>query len=203
MLKVGLTGGMGSGKTTVSQIFQTLGIPVYNADEAARKLMKSDESIRKAIISAFGEESYKGTMLNRSFIISSVLHDDKKLAVLNEIVHPVIISDAEKWLMFQNGAYAIKEAAILFESGADKFLDYVIGVTAPENIRIKRVKERDHRSEKEIREWMMRQMDEKEKISRCDFVISNDGKIPLIPQVLKIHKILLNSIDNNKYLPDR
>lgn len=198
MLKVGLTGGMGSGKTTVSRIFQALGVPVYNADDAAKKLMNEDKLVRAAIIKAFGKESYEGTTLNRSFIISRVLHDEKKLSVLNGIVHPAVISDAEKWLAFQSGVYAVKEAAILFEAGADKFLDYIIGVTAPENIRIRRIRERDHRSEKEIREWMARQMDEKDKMSRCDFVIYNDEKKMLIPQVMDVHQHLLNKAEENR-----
>lgn len=191
MLRVGLTGGIGSGKTVVAEIFQTLGIPVYNADAEAKRLMNSNPDIRNAIINSFGNESYEGTVLNRSFLIKNVLPDNKKLAILNAIVHPATISDAQEWMKRQNTPYAIKEAAIIFETGAEKHLDYVICVTAPEALRIKRVMERDGRSEKEIRELMSKQMDEKDKNSRCDFLIYNDGHQMLIPQVLQIHHKLI------------
>lgn len=191
MLRVGLTGGIGSGKTTVSEIFQTIGIPVYNADSEAKRLMNNDPEIRNAIINAFGEESYKGTDINRSFLVSNVFYDEQKLAVLNSIVHPATIADAQRWMTHQTGAYALKEAAIIFETGTEKYLDYVIGVTAPEKLRIERIMKRDNRSEEEVYKWMSRQMDEKEKISKCDFVIYNDEQQMLIPQVLALHEKLL------------
>lgn len=191
MLRVGLTGGIGSGKTTVSEIFQTIGIPVYNADHEAKQLMNNDAEIRSAIINAFGEESYKGTVINRSFLISNVFYDEQKLATLNSIVHPATIADAQKWMTRQSGPYALKEAAIIFETGADQYLDYVIGVTAPEQLRIDRLMKRDNRTKEEVREWMSRQMDEKEKISKCNFVIHNDEQQMLIPQVLALHEKLL------------
>lgn len=194
MLHIGLTGGIGSGKTTVAEIFKTLGVPVYNADAEAKRIMSSDPSVRAQIISAFGEESYKGTVPNRSFLISEVFPNVGKLAMLNSIVHPVTIADASQWMARQKGPYAIKEAAILFESGAEKNLDYVIGVTAPESIRVQRIMERDGRTEKEIRQVMARQMDDAEKMSRCDFIIYNDGKHMLIPQVLEVHQRLTEAV---------
>lgn len=190
MLRVGLTGGMGSGKTTVARIFQTLGIPVYFADEEAKKLMRQDETIRKAVIEAFGEESYEGTEPNRSFLVSHVLNNEEQIKRLNAIVHPVTISDAQKWMEKQHAPYALKEAAIIFETGSEAYLDYVIGVTAPEEIRIQRIMKRDGRSREEVLRFMSRQMDEKEKMDKCDFVIFNDGKQMLIPQVLQVHKQL-------------
>lgn len=190
MLRVGLTGGMGSGKTTVARIFQTLGVPVYFADEEAKKLMRKDEIIRKAVIEAFGEESYEGTEPNRSFLVSHVLNNEEQIKKLNAIVHPVTISDAQRWMEKQRTPYALKEAAIIFETGSEAYLDYVIGVTAPEEIRIQRIMKRDDRSREEVLQFMSRQMDEKEKMDKCDFVIFNDGKQMLIPQVLQVHKKL-------------
>lgn len=191
MLRVGLTGGIGSGKSVVAGIFDVLGVPVYNADREAKRLMNSDPEIRQKIIAAFGIESYKGTEINRSFLISHVFYIKDRLNQLNAIVHPATISDAQRWMAKQSAPYAIKEAAIIFETGTEKFLDFVIGVAAPEKIRIMRVMKRDDRTEQEVRKWMATQMDEEEKISRCDFVISNDGKKMLIPQVLAIHRKLL------------
>lgn len=191
MLRVGLTGGIGSGKSVVAGFFRILGVPVYNADGEARRLMNSDPVIRQKITAAFGSESYKGTEINRSFLISHVFYNKEKLATLNSIVHPATIADAQNWMAKQSAPYAIKEAAIIFETGSEKFLDYVIGVFAPELTRIGRVMERDSRTEEEVRKWMAMQMDEPEKMKRCDFVIYNDGTKMLIPQVLAIHRKLL------------
>ncbi|MBW7840894.1 MAG: dephospho-CoA kinase, partial [Chitinophagaceae bacterium] len=167
MLRVGITGGIGSGKTTVAQIFSLLGVPVYNADQSARRLMNTDKNIREAIVKLFGQESYKGTELNRSFITSKVLEDEKNRALINAIVHPATIADAENWMKQQKAPYSLKEAAILFESGAEKNLDFVIGVYAPEALRIRRTIERDGRSEAEVKKWMSRQMNEEEKMKLC------------------------------------
>jgi len=196
MLKVGLTGGIGSGKTTVAQIFEVLSIPVYYADPAARDLMNKDPELRKKIITSFGEDAYKNGELNRAYLGSVVFKDSEKLSLLNSIVHPVTIRDSENWMKNQKTAYAIKEAALIFEAGIEKYLDYVIGVTAPESLRIQRVVERDHVPMQKVLDRVQHQMDEKEKISRCDFVIQNDGIQPLIPQVLKIHETLLSVIHN-------
>lgn len=198
MLQVGLTGGMGSGKTTVARIFQTLGIPVYFADEEAKRLMRQNVDVRKAIIEAFGEESYKGTEFNRSFLVSNVLNDEEKLNRLNAIVHPVTIADAQGWMQKQTTPYALKEAAIIFETGSEVYLDYVIGVTAPEETRIQRIMQRDGRARKEVLLFMARQMDEKEKIDKCDFVIYNDGEQMLIPQVMEVHQKLLKLAQDSK-----
>lgn len=199
MLRIGLTGGIGSGKTTVSKIFQTLGIPVYDADTEAKRLMNTDPAIRTAIINAFGKESYEGTDINRSFLISHVLYDEQKLAALNAIVHPATIADAERWMTEQESDYALKEAAIIFETGSEKNLDYVIGVTSPESLRMERIMKRDGRSEDEIRQMMALQMDEKEKISKCDFVIYNDEQQMLIPQVVALHEKLLRLAADNAH----
>jgi dephospho-CoA kinase len=191
MLKVGLTGGIGSGKTTVAQIFEVLSIPVYYADPAARDLMNKDPELKKKIIASFGTDAYKNGELNRGYLGSIVFHDSEKLHLLNSIVHPVTIRDSENWMKNQKTAYAIKEAALIFEAGIEKYLDYVIGVTAPESLRIRRVVERDHVPIQKVLDRVQHQMDEKEKISRCDFVIQNDGIQPILPQVLTIHEKLM------------
>jgi len=191
MLKVGLTGGIGSGKTTVAQIFEVLSIPVYYADAAARDLMNKDPELKKKIIASFGKDAYKNGELNRAYLGSVVFHDSEKLNLLNSIVHPVTIRDSENWMKNQKTAYAIKEAALIFEAGIEKYLDYVIGVTAPESLRIQRVVERDHVPIQKVLDRVQHQMDEKEKISRCDFIIQNDGLQPILPQVLAIHEKLM------------
>lgn len=197
MLKVGITGGIGSGKSTVASIFSLLGVPVYHADEAAKRLMKSDQHLRNEIIKAFGKESYQGTEINRSFLISHVFNDEDKRKMLNALVHPATLADAANWMQLQAYPYVLKEAAILFETGVNKTLDYVIGVSAPEMLRITRTMRRDHRTEEEVRQMMAGQMNEEEKMKRCDFLIFNDEKQMLIPQVLELHQKLLNLSGNN------
>jgi dephospho-CoA kinase len=191
MLKVGLTGGIGSGKTTVAQIFEVLSIPVYYADPAARDLMNKDPELKKKIIASFGAEVYKNDELDRSYLGSVVFPDTEKLNLLNSIVHPITIRDSENWMKNQKTSYAIKEAALIFEAGLETHLDYVIGVTAPESLRIQRVIERDHIPIEKVLDRLRHQMDEKVKISRCDFVIYNDGIQPLLPQVLAIHEKIM------------
>ncbi|MEO7522603.1 MAG: dephospho-CoA kinase, partial [Ferruginibacter sp.] len=167
MLRVGLTGGLGSGKSTVARIFETLGIPVYYADEAAKKLMNEDEHLKKLIIENFGKESYVDEILNRAYLATTVFSDPKKIEILNSIVHPATIADAEKWMQLQNSSYAIKEAALIFESGAWHHLDYVIGVSAPQALRVQRGMQRDGLSKEAVEERMKRQMNETEKMKRC------------------------------------
>jgi dephospho-CoA kinase len=191
MLKIGLTGGIGSGKSSVAQIFEVLRIPVYYADSAARDLMNQDPELKNKIIASFGPDVYKNGKLDRSYLGAMVFPDAGKLKLLNSIVHPVTIRDSEIWMQKQTTPYAIKEAALIFEAGLEKYLDYIIGVTAPESLRIQRVVERDHTTAEKVMERMHQQMDEKEKISRCNYVIVNDGVSPLLPQVLAIHKTLM------------
>jgi dephospho-CoA kinase len=187
MLRVGLTGGIGSGKTTIAKIFASLGVPVFDSDKAAKELMQKDAAIKKNIIKIFGAESYKNNELNRAYISSIAFSNPEKLQQLNSVVHPATIQQAKVWFAAQKGAYAIKEAALIFESGSDPYLDYVIGVTAPENIRIKRTVERDNTTEEKVKERMKRQMDEAKKMSLCNFVINNSGKESVLSQVLSIH----------------
>jgi len=191
MLRIGLTGGIGSGKSTVARIFEVLSIPVYYADEAARRLMNEHPELRNQIMELFGESAYIDGQLNRTYIGGTVFSDPGKLARLNAIVHPRTLEDAAAWMRKQNAAYAIKEAALIFEAGMETGLDQVIGVTAPVEIRIARVMKRDGVTREKVLERISRQMDEKEKMNRCDFIIENDERTPLLPQVLKIHETLV------------
>lgn len=192
MLRIGLTGGIGSGKTTVARIFEVLGVPVYFADKEAKRLMNENELLRKEIILHFGEGVYTDNKLNRSYLAGIVFNDPLKLAVLNSIVHPAVSMDAHSWLYKQTANYAIKEAAILFESGAHKQLNYVIGVFSPPELRVQRIMQRDNLSFEEVSNRISKQMDENIKIEMCDFVIVNDEKVLLIPQVIALHEKLLS-----------
>lgn len=194
-MKIGLTGGIGSGKTTVAKIFETLGIPVYYADDAAKKLMNEDEALKATIRKAFGEEVYINGKLNRSYLASVVFADKNKLSLLNELVHPVTIADAERWMSEQKAPYAIKEAALLFESDAWIGLDKIIGVDAPEALRIQRTMQRDQVTNDEVLARLQKQMNQHEKMERCDEVIINDEQTLLIPQVMAIHEKLMASIN--------
>jgi dephospho-CoA kinase len=188
MLKIGLTGGIGSGKTTVAKIFQVLGIPVYYADAASKRLMQSNKHLVEKIKKHFGEDVYTGDQLNRSTLASIVFNDPQKLKLLNELVHPPTIADAEEWMKQQNTLYVIKEAALLFETGSVHGLDYVIGVQAPEILRIKRAMKRDGISREEVKQRIKRQIDENIKIRLCDFKIYNDEQTLVIPQVVLLHE---------------
>ncbi len=191
MLKIGLTGGIGSGKSTVAKIFEVLGIPVYYADDAAKRLMNEDENLKHSIIKYFGEESYINNTLNRAFISKQVFNNAEKLAALNSFVHPATINDAEQWMKKQKTYYAIKEAALIFESNIHQNLDYVIGVGAPEELRIARTMQRDSITKEDVIKRMKNQMDEAEKMQRCDFIIYNDEQKAVLPQVLALHEKLL------------
>lgn len=191
MIRVGLTGGIGSGKSTVARVFEVLGIPVYYADEATRQLMNTDEALKKEIINNFGEESYSNGQLNRPYIASIVFNDKEKLELLNALTHPATIRHANAWMQQQTSPYVIKEAALIFESGSAENLDYVIGVSAPKPLRIQRVMERDHISAEEVQKRMSRQLSEEMKMKLCDFVLVNNDSDLLTPQVLALHEQLL------------
>lgn len=188
MVKIGLTGGIGSGKSTVAKVFEALGIPVYYADEAAKRLMNEDKEIKEALLHHFGKESYINGKLNRSYIASIVFNDNEKLALLNFITHPATIRDANEWMKHQTSPYIIKEAALLFESGSSEFLDHIIGVYSPAALRINRIMQRDSISKDEVMKRMSRQIEEEIKMKLCDFVIVNDEQKLVIPQVIKLHE---------------
>lgn len=190
-LKVGITGGIGSGKTTVAKVFEVLGIPVYYADDAAKKLMNEDVGLKEKLIQAFGKDTYTNGALNRSYLSGLVFNNPEKLSLLNSIVHPATIADADRWLQQQCTHYAIKEAALLFESGANKHVDKVIGVYAPAALRLQRVMQRDNSNEEAVKKRMNQQMDEDKKMELCDYIINNDEQKLVITQVLKIHDVLM------------
>lgn len=192
MLKIGITGGIGSGKTTVAKVFEVLGIPVYYADEAAKEIMYKNEPLKQQLIFHFGKDTYVDGKLNRKHLSSIVFADKEKLELLNSLVHPVTIADAEQWFRQQQSPYVLKEAALLFESGAAEGLDYIIGVTAPVAVRIKRVMDRDGVTADEVKRRMQNQIDETIKIRLCDFIIHNDEQQMILPQVLKLHEELLS-----------
>jgi dephospho-CoA kinase len=193
MLKVGLTGGIGSGKSTVAKIFEVLGIPVYYADDAAKQIMNTDKQLKAALIKNFGEKTYQGEQLNRTYLASVVFADKQKLELLNSLIHPVTIRDANRWILEQTSPYIIKEAALLFESGANKYLDLVIGVYAPAELRIQRAMQRDNTTREEVLQRMSRQMDEDAKMKLCNFIITNDEQQLVTPQVLKLHERFLQT----------
>ncbi len=192
---VGLTGGIGSGKSYVARIFQNLGIPIYEADLRARELSDSNPAIRKKIIDIFGDNAYQNEELNRNWIGGQVFSQVDLLEKLNQIIHPEVDSDFSKWCTENNEApYIIKEAAILFETGSFRKMNYNILVTAPEWLRIERVGKRDLLSTEEIRKRMENQWDDNEKLKLADFVIINDGKSLILPEVLNIHQKLTQNI---------
>ena len=188
MLKIGITGGIGSGKTTVAKVFEVLGIPVYYADDEAKRLMNTDEKLKEKIQLQFGNNVYKDGKLDRKHLSEIVFNNPEKLQLLNALVHPATLKDAEKWMQAQSTTYSLKEAALIFESGAHEHLDYVIGVTAPAPLRILRTMQRDGITREEVLARMDKQMDETIKMKLCDFVIKNDEQEMLLPQVLDLHK---------------
>ena len=194
MLKVGITGGIGSGKTTVCKIFSLLGVPVYNADSAAKDIINSDKQLVSELKKAFGKKIYnKRNKVIKNLFAEIIFGNKGNLQRANSLIHPAVRKDFASWLKKNSSApYVIKEAAILFESGAHSGLDYVITVTAPEKLRIKRVMIRDGKDEKHVKSIMQNQMSEKKKKSNSDFIIVNDDNELVIPQVVKLHKQFLS-----------
>jgi dephospho-CoA kinase len=189
MKKIGLTGGIGSGKSTVARIFEVMGIPVYYADDRAKQLMVEDPELKAGIIALFGAEAYSDNELNRAHIAQLAFSDPSLLKKLEALVHPAVLADGERWHNAQQGVpYTIKEAALLFESGSYKALDKIIVVTAPLELRIGRVMKRDQVLRNAVEARIARQMLEEEKIKLSDYIIVNDGSRSLIRQVWDIHR---------------
>jgi dephospho-CoA kinase len=189
-LQIGITGGIGSGKSLVCKIFQCLGVPVYDADSRAKALMTTDGILISGIKKEFGNLSYHtdGT-LNRKHISEAAFGHPEKLKALDELVHPRVAENYSHWVGEQSYPYVIKEAALLFEAGSYKSLDKIIVVSAPEQLRVKRVLERDpNRSEQMVRDIISSQMPESEKKNKADFVVINDESRLVIPQVVELHK---------------
>jgi len=191
MLKIGLTGGIGSGKSTVAQLFEIMGIPVFYADDEAKKIYDENEELKNLVIKHFGKESYTAGKLNRSYISSVVFNDKEKLDLLNSLIHPATMKLGEEWMNKQTSPYAIHEAALIFEASVNTRLDYVIGVSAPEELRIERAMKRNNASRADVSKRISLQMNEEEKLKGCDFVLVNDEQQLLIPQVLALHDKLI------------
>lgn len=188
-----MTGGIGSGKSTVAAIFEVVGIPVSNADKEAKRIMNEDPELRKEIMSHFGEAAYTDGVLNRKYLATRVFNDPAKLELLNSLVHPATIREGRKWMQGLEGRYpyAIREAAIIFETSAAAHLDFIIGVYAPATLRIHRTMQRDKITREEVLLRMKNQIDEEIKMRLCDAVIINDDQHPVLPQVLELHQRLL------------
>jgi dephospho-CoA kinase len=187
---IGLTGGIGSGKTTIANYFATMGVPVYIADDAAKKVMQS-KSITEQIKTTFGDSLFENEILNRAKLAEIVFNNADKLAALNSIVHPAVKNDFELWLFDnKNSEYVIYEAAILFESGRYKECDVIITVTAPEEIRIERVIKRDNTTREQVLSRMKMQWNDEKRISLSNFVINNSNLKIAKEEVVKILKIL-------------
>jgi dephospho-CoA kinase len=191
MLKVGLTGGIGAGKSIVAQIFEVLGIPVYHADQEAKRLMQNNPSLMEKIKIAFSEKAYVEGALDRKFLSSLVFNDKKKLELLNNIVHPFTIQDGLEWMKRQTSPYAIKEAALIFESGSQGEFDAIIGVFAPPALRIHRTIQRDQVEREKVLNRMENQLDENIKMKLCDHVLINNEQTLLVPQVIALHEQLI------------
>ena len=190
MLKIGITGSIGAGKSTVAGIFKVLGIPVFDADATAKNILNTDSVLREQIAATFGSETYKNGLLDKKYLATLVFNNPDQLAKLNALVHPATIEAANIWAKHceeQGSPYILKEAALLFEAGTNIGLDFIIGVTAPVEMRIARVMERDHVTREEVLKRMKHQLDDTEKMKRCNFVIDNNEVSLVIPQVLALH----------------
>ncbi len=187
---VGLTGGIGSGKTIVAEVFKKLGIPVYNSDTEAKKLMNSDTDIISKLKMIFGYEIYENNILNRRKLAEIIFNNKNKLNTVNSIVHPAVKKHFSIWIKKQTSPYIIKETAILFEAGINKDVKKIISVISPKKIRINRITARDNTSKKDIIQRINNQSTDEYKIKRSDFIIYNDEKKLILPQILDIHEKL-------------
>ena len=194
MKKIGLTGGIGSGKSTIAEVFKVLNIPVYNSDERAKALMNENAKLIDEISNVFGAHIYQNGELNRAELGAIVFKNPELLQQLNAVVHPVVGDDFNTWCNNQQSKYVIKEAAIIFETGINKMLDGVIAVIAPDELRIKRVLKRPGMTEELIKDRMSRQLPSETLVEKANWLINNDETVLVIPQVLKVHEEILNLI---------
>ena len=190
---IGLTGGIGSGKTTVCKVFEKLGIPVYYSDKQAKLLMTSNDQIKSKLVQKFGDQTYIKDELNRKYIAEQIFNDKENLKFINSVVHPVVRNHFSRWTAEQHSQYVINENAILFESGFHKDTDFIITVVTPENIRIIRVIKRDKTTKEEVKSRIKNQISDEVKIKQSDFIILNNNKNLILPQILKIHKNILRT----------
>lgn len=195
MIIVGLTGGIGSGKTTVAKEFNLLGVPVFIADEEAKNLMRKSKVIKRKLIQLFGNEAYINGELNKPFLGNIIFNDPIYLRKMNAIVHPKVALQFDKWVKKQTSTYIIKDVAILFESGGYKLCDYVITVTANKALRIERLLKRDHTTKEKIEAIMKNQWPEEKKIKNSDYVINNVSLANTKNQILKIHSAIIKKAD--------
>ena len=198
MLRIGITGGIGSGKSTVCSVFRTLGIPIYVADDEAKKIMATDRKVKTQLVNAFGKETFdKNDELNRKYLSGIVFDNKEQLKILNSIVHPALWQHIIDWNLErqqENHLYTLQEAAILFEGGGNKFMDGVILVFADQEERIIRTMKRDRCSREEVLARMSKQMPEEEKKKLADYVIHNNSGDEVIPQVLELHERLKQKV---------
>lgn len=195
MLKIGLTGGIGSGKSTIARVFETLHVPLYSSDVRAKELVTEKVEIRKEIISLLGEESYfPDHTYNRAFVAAKVFQDPELLQALNRIIHPVVAQDFEEWCLLHSAQpYVLKEAALLLDTASAGKLDYIIVIYASSEVRMKRILKRDpHRSQSDIQKIFNNQKSEEYFIRHADFVIYNDEQSLVIPQILDVHQKLIS-----------
>jgi dephospho-CoA kinase len=198
MLKVGLTGGIGSGKSLVADIFKHLGIPVYHADDRSKSLLDMSDDLRRQLIIAFGPDIYHKNTINKPAFASLIFASRKSIEKANSIIHPFVFADFEQWCLQQKRApYLIMEAAILFESGAQQFLDHTITIEANEGIRIHRVLSRDQTDLESVSRRMQFQFTDQKRQALADSIIINNEKQLLIPQVIRIHELLLGVSGKN------
>ena len=191
-MKVGLTGGIGSGKTLVCRVLEKMGVAVYYADSEARRLMNSDPGLVLQISGLFGNKAYEGGSLNREFIAHRVFNEKELLTRLNELVHPAVRKDFSRWASEQKPAfYVVEEAAILFESGSDRNMDLTVVVFAEKELRVRRAMQRDGSTREQVLNRMNSQMSDEEKMEKTDMVINNDGKEMILPQIINMHNAIL------------
>jgi len=195
MKKVGVTGGIGSGKSLVCKIFRCLNVPVFSADDEAMILLETDLEIRLALTGFFGKELFLSGKLNKQMLAGLIFNDKKNMNIVNNAIHPAVLERFAEWCTCQTkSAYVIMEAAIIFETGTDRFLDKVINISVPEVIRIERVCKRDGVSKEKVIERINNQLTENKRKEKADINLVNDGKKMLLPQILEVHKLFSEKI---------
>ena len=193
MMKIGLTGGMGSGKSAVAKIFEALNIPVFYADDESKQILETNSGVKEKLSNHFGAELFENGELNRPFLAAQIFNNQEALAFVNSVMHPAVAERFLEWSTEQQALYCLKEAAILFETGSYKELDKTILVVADKNLRVERVRKRNGWSREEVLARMKNQWEDREKEPLADFVIYNNKKEMLTPQILKIHEDLIRA----------
>ncbi|WP_294674133.1 dephospho-CoA kinase [uncultured Fluviicola sp.] len=185
---IGITGGIGSGKSMVAKVLQLMGYPVYSSDQRAKEIMQEDQELIAGLKELFGEEAYLDANLNRPYIAAQIFKDSSKRTAMNNLVHPAVRKDFQNWVSRQKSDLLFQESALLFETGNYRSFDAVILVSAPEKVRMERVKERDQLTDEQVQSRFNAQMPEEEKMKLTGLVVQNDGNHLLVPQILEIIK---------------